>query len=102
MNARDIPEAIQWHEGMLLTPEHFQQMNLRTEMLVGYSLGCTPYLWGVRQFQWDANLLASGLFAVTALEALMPDGLVAILDEPGSLKLDLKPFVEQMKQAPVP
>jgi type VI secretion system protein ImpJ len=102
MNARDIPEAIQWHEGMLLTPEHFQQMNLRAEMLVGYSLACTPYLWGVRQFQWDSNLLASGLFAVTALEALMPDGLVAMLDEPGALKLDLKPFVEQMKQAPVP
>jgi type VI secretion system protein ImpJ len=102
MNAREIPESIEWHEGMLLTPEHFHQTTLRHEMLVAYGLACTPYLWGVRDFQWDANLLASGVVSVTALEALLPDGLVVALDEAGALRLDLKPYAEEMKQAPVP
>jgi len=43
MKAQDIPEAIQWHEGMLLTPEHFQQMNARLEMLGGYGMSCSSY-----------------------------------------------------------
>src|SRR5438477_9596247 len=29
MDAREIPESIQWHEGLLLTPQHFQQLSLR-------------------------------------------------------------------------
>lgn len=102
MKARDIPDAIQWHEGMLLTPDHFQQMNARQEMLVGYGLACFPYQWGVRRFDWDANLLASGLLSVTELEAVMPDGLVVTVQTSGDLQLDLKPCAEQMKQAPLP
>jgi type VI secretion system protein ImpJ len=102
MKARDIPNAIQWHEGMLLTPEHFQQMNARHEMLVGYGLSCAPYQWGVQRFDWDTNLLASGLLSVTELEAILPDGLVTTLESPGDLKLELKPYAEQMKQGPVP
>src|SRR5215469_18608130 len=102
MKAQDIPEAIQWHEGMLLVPEHFQQMNARLEMLAGYGLSCSPYQWGVRRFEYDANLLASGLVSVTELEAVLPDGLVVNIAEPGDLKLELKPCAEQMKQGPVP
>ena len=102
MKARDIPDAIEWHEGMLLTPDHFQQMNARQEMLAGYGLACAPYQWGVRRFEWDANLLAAGLLSVTELEAVMPDGLVVTVQTSGDLQLDLKPFAEQMKQAPLP
>lgn len=102
MKARDIPQAIEWHEGMLLTPEHFREMNTRQEMLVGYALSCAPYQWGVRRFEWDANLLASGIVSVTELEAILPDGLVASPAEPGDLQLELKPFAEQMKQTAVP
>ena len=36
MNAYEIPDAIQWHEGLLLTPQHFQQMSARHEALVQY------------------------------------------------------------------
>src|SRR5215475_2911150 len=102
MNAREIPESIEWHEGMLLTPEHFLQTALRHEMLVAYGLGSMPYIWGVRDLQFDSNLLASGVVSITALEALMPDGLVVAIDESGDLRLDLKPFAEEMKLAPVP
>jgi type VI secretion system protein ImpJ len=102
VKAREIPEAIEWHEGMLLAPEHFQQMNARQEMLVGYGLSCSPYQWGVRHLEWDANLLASGTLSVTELEAILPDGLIATVNEPGELQLPLKPYAEQMRSSPVP
>ena len=34
--ARDVPDAIKWHEGMMLAPQHFQQMALRGEQLLVY------------------------------------------------------------------
>jgi type VI secretion system protein ImpJ len=102
VKAQEIPEAIDWHEGMLLAPEHFQQMNARQEMLVGYGLSCSPYQWGVRHLEWDANLLASGTLSVTQLEAILPDGLIATVNEPGELELALKPYAEQMRSAAVP
>ncbi|HVA64451.1 MAG TPA: hypothetical protein VNF74_12055, partial [Terriglobales bacterium] len=35
---REIPEAIQWHEGMLLSPQHFQQQAARWEGLLQSAL----------------------------------------------------------------
>jgi type VI secretion system protein ImpJ len=31
---RPIPDLIQWHEGLLLTPQHFQQLSSRVEWLI--------------------------------------------------------------------
>ncbi|HEV7518390.1 MAG TPA: type VI secretion system baseplate subunit TssK, partial [Thermoanaerobaculia bacterium] len=77
MSARELPAAIQWHEGMLLAPQHFQQMALRQEDLLGYhAAALSPYHWGVRQMEHDASLLVAGTFRLTALEAVLPDGLV--------------------------
>ena len=43
--ASDIPEAIQWHEGMLLAPQHFQQLAWRQETLLHYAtLAASPFL----------------------------------------------------------
>src|SRR5262249_28543467 len=48
MSARDLPAAIQWYEGMLLAPQHFQQSSLRQEALLAYHLAAlSPYHWGV-------------------------------------------------------
>ena len=42
----DIPEAVQWHEGMLLAPQHFQLSARRGEALLGYALGAAaPFAW---------------------------------------------------------
>lgn len=99
----NIPEAIQWHEGMLLTPQHFQQLCLRQEALVQYSaLAIQPYFWGVRHFSFDQNLLLTGLLPVLQLEATLPDGLVVSHNVAGEneLQLDLKPSMEELKNRP--
>ena len=102
MNAHEIPDAIQWHEGLLLTPQHFQQMSLRHEALVQYSnLLISPFCWGVRRFKHHAISLPAGKLRVLELEAIMPDGLVAVhgLHGPARdnvLEIDLSAHAEQM------
>jgi type VI secretion system protein ImpJ len=75
---RVLPDAVLWHEGMLLAPQHFQQSALRGEELLHYRLHlASPFAWGVRRLQVDRRLLAEGTFRVTELEAVLPDGTVA-------------------------
>lgn len=72
-------EAIRWYDGLLLAPAHFQQLCLRHEELLAYQLrAAAPYAWGVRRAEIDCGMLAQGVFALTALEAIMPDGLLLI------------------------
>ena len=75
--ARDVPPAIQWHEGMLLAPQHFQWLSQRQESLLHYqSSNISPFHWGIRHLEVDTVKLVDGLFRVLELEAVMPDGLV--------------------------
>lgn len=104
MDAHEIPESIQWHEGLLLTPQHFQQMSLRQESLLQYVAGAiAPFGWGVRRFGWDAAALAGGVLRVIRLDAVMPDGLVVSYGARGGrelgedLSVDLSPHAERLK-----
>jgi type VI secretion system protein ImpJ len=77
VDSNGIPDAIQWHEGMLLGPQHLQQLSRRSESLVHYYLhSIAPFFWGVRRLEIDEGLLKTGIFRVIKLEAVMPDGLV--------------------------
>lgn len=89
---RGIPDLVQWHEGMLLAPQHFQQQSLRNEALLQYQLSsASPFFWGVRRLRIDPVALLSGLFRITTIEAILPDGLVIARDEsdPHPLELSL-------------
>ena len=75
--ARNVPPAIQWHEGMLLAPQHFQSLAQRSEALLQYhATSISPFHWGIRHLEVDTVKLVDGLFRVIELEALMPDGLI--------------------------
>lgn len=76
-DAREIPDSIQWHEGLLLTPQHFQQLALRQETLLQYNAAMiAPFYWGIRYLEIDEASLFSGLVQIKQVEAVMPDGLV--------------------------
>ncbi|MBC8462201.1 MAG: type VI secretion system baseplate subunit TssK [Deltaproteobacteria bacterium] len=99
--ANGIPEAIQWHEGMLLAPQHFQQLALRYEELLHYHMMMVaPFHWGVRHFKLDEALLISGTLRILELEAVMPDGLVVShgFHEDDGLEVNLTGYPEEMKQ----
>ncbi len=98
-----VPPAIQWHEGMLLTPQHFQQLSQRQEMLAGYlSRSASPHPWGVRTLRIDPALLVNGTFRVDLVEAVMPDGLALRHPLPGGrhLELDLTKSADLFKAGP--
>lgn len=104
-DARMIPEAVQWHEGMLLSPQHFQLTARRTETLAAYLLeAAVPFCWGVQRLQIDASMLLEAVFRVVALEAVLPDGLLVVYpasdDEP-RLELDLNASEIDAQKAPV-
>lgn len=89
IDGRDLPDAIQWHEGMLLAPQHFQQADLRGEGLLHYHVGvASPFHWGVRRLRIDSRSLASGIFQVQEIEAILPDGV--LVTDP--LQVDLNPM----------
>nr|MDQ5835345.1 type VI secretion system baseplate subunit TssK [Acidobacteriota bacterium] len=104
IDARDIPDSIQWHEGLLLTPQHFQQLSLRHEALLQYvASSIAPFNWGVRYVKIDPANLAAGTLRVLELEAVMPDGMVVSfgLRRGEELQIDLTQYAEQLKQRPL-
>jgi len=70
-----LPEPLRWSEGMLLSPQHFQQndrywheqLALRARML-------QPYGWGLWDLDLDTTTLGEGQIRVQRVEALLPDG----------------------------
>lgn len=104
-SARDIPEMIQWHEGMLLAPQHFQQMALRQEQFSLYHTQmASPFQWGLVRLNIDEAALVTGLFRVLELEAIMPDGLVVrcpVDDSDEQLDIDVKVVADIVGEAPV-
>ncbi len=91
---------IQWHEGMLLMPQHFQQADMRVEGLLTYYMSRVfPFFWGVSQLKIDEALLTAGTFRPLTLEAILPDGLLITAPSP-DLQINLQPFQAQLQTAP--
>jgi type VI secretion system protein ImpJ len=100
-----IPERIQWHEGMLLAPQHFQQIQARTDALTSWhALAAAPLAWGVRHLEIDPGLLANGLLRILALDAVMADGTAVWHDascaDHGTLELDLSERAQALELTP--
>jgi type VI secretion system protein ImpJ len=101
---RHIPEAVQWFEGMLLAPQHFQLADRRAEALQAYHLhAASPFHWGVRRLAFDSSLLLTGIFRITEMEAILPDGLVVVhpTEDAGPLEVNLQDKREALRNAPL-
>src|SRR5262245_39200548 len=99
---RSIPDLIQWHEGLLLTPQHFQQLSSRVESLIqALPTWYVPHYWGVRSFDYDATDFTAGILTVRHLDAVMPDGLhVTVGGDRQGLQLDLRPLAATFRHGP--
>ncbi|MCP4923627.1 MAG: type VI secretion system baseplate subunit TssK [bacterium] len=83
-------QGIQWHEGMLLLPQHFQQADLRQERLLHFHLShSAPYAWGVSRLEIDKVLLVEGMFRVLNTEGVFPDGLAFQLERSSGTPLEV-------------
>lgn len=95
-----IPE-IQWHEGMLLSPQHFQQMELRNQQILSYHLHrLSPFHWGIHHLKFDPVVLGAGIIRVLEVDAVMPDGLIVnkFGDAEPPLELDVTPHKDELSK----
>ena len=97
---------IQWHEGMLLAPQHFQQESARVDSLVGWQvLAASPFGWGVRKVRVDVGLLAGARLRILFAEGVFPDGTAfsysAENSDHGALEIDLNPLSTRMANGPI-
>ena len=100
-----VNSKVHWFEGMLLSPQHFQQAELRVENLINHLAQRTgSFNWGVIEFDFDRAALATNNFKVTSLHCVMPDGLVVQYQYDGmvgqgdeALELDLSTVASQEK-----
>ncbi len=98
MNEGFLPDAVQWSEGMLLSPQHFQQNDIHAQaMLHQRFTGAVPYGWGLRHLRIDPVRLADGIVCVHECDAVMPDGLPLVYratHAASSLAVDVKKHFE--------
>ena len=95
-----VPDEPLWHEGMLLAPQHLQQLALRSERHVGFRFAAAdPYAFGVIHLSIDTGALVSGLFRVDGLTAVMPDGLVVNVPQRDytALEFDLTAYADRLR-----
>ncbi|WP_169708782.1 type VI secretion system baseplate subunit TssK [Trinickia terrae] len=71
-----FPDPICWFEGMPLLPQHFQTQALHAAGHAALLAGAArPQYWGVLALEQEEAGLAQGLVRITALDAILSDGL---------------------------
>ena len=82
-----------WHQGLLLQPHHFQQLDLYYQsLLTPYHRFLQPHLWGVGSMQIQESALGNRSFSLTEGEFLFPDGTHILL--PGNAVVEPRSFDE--------
>ena len=66
---------VQWHEGMLLSPHHFQQSDNNIQQLFStFALSNSAFCYGVHELKIDTSALASGVIRVMKVRGIFQDG----------------------------
>ncbi len=74
---QQISQPVHWFEGMLLSPQHFQQNNQCFEQLMFHQLRrVAPYFYGVIELSIDKDALANNKLLIQKIHAVMTDGTV--------------------------
>ncbi len=75
MNARVVPAAVEWRNGMVLEPAHFLQSDARAASLAHMAaLAAEPWPWGFVRVAVDQTALASAQLRVDC-EGIFPNGI---------------------------
>ena len=83
----EMKSFVQWHEGMLLSPHHFQQLNSHIQHLLStFSTTSSAFNFGIYDLKIDTSALASGVIRVLSARGIFQDGFSfdfdAIHDQP--------------------
>lgn len=103
----EVPHAIEWHEGLLLAPQHFQHVDRRHAALIAnHVLSASAFGWGVGQWEFDEALLAAGILRLTRLTAILPDGMqvnyMADARDAQIVQIELGDYAEAFERGELP
>ena len=97
-----LPNPIRWTQGMLLSPQHFQQFGARYEALAQLlPTFCARFAWGVIDHSISDLKFTEGTLVVEKLSGFTPDGLYIEVPEGYPIQVDLQPFAEASQRNPV-
>lgn len=67
--------GVVWQEGMLLSPQHFQQAERSQHQRLAQRFGFTQtFGWGIRAIDFDEQALVHGRLSLTRAAGVFPDG----------------------------
>ncbi len=98
----DVVPAIQWHEGMLLSSHHLQQVDLRAHQIMAERLQhVLPFNYGVTSVSKDEVAFGQGFLKIVDLSGILPDGEIIDynISDPNDLPitLNLNDIKEQLE-----
>ncbi len=86
-----MPYRVLWHEGMLLSPQHFQIADRHVEAMFGQMVrALIPDHFGVLAVEFDTLMLAEGNLALARLECILPDGTPVAIADPNHLPVPVR------------
>lgn len=72
---------VQWHEGMLLSPQHFQQSDNNIQHLFSlFSGSCSTFFYGIHDVKIDTSSLSAGVIRILKVRGIFQDGLSFCFD----------------------
>lgn len=74
---QELVEPLQWSEGMMLSPQHFQQNDIYWHQMLWHQMAqLQPYYWGLVDIDVETDEIKKGKLSIKGLQCVMPDGLV--------------------------
>lgn len=96
MAAQHSPHQVHWHEGMFLSPQHFQQADRAHQVHLAQVLrAVSGFAYGVQHLEIDAQALAAGDIALLSGDGIFPDGTPFCFVDPNELPLS-RPIAEHL------
>ena len=103
-NIPNLPLSVLWHEGMLMSPQHFQMNDKYVMKLANFrSFAVNQLAWGVVDFSIDEIALMSGSLVLKGCKVIFHDGTCFDLgaDSGLDLSLNLNDYLQALESGPV-
>ncbi len=94
-----LQDPIDWHEGMLLEPQHLQHFETRISQSLRLALELQqPFPWGFFNLEVDESKLAGGILCIEKIQALFKNGLFIDWDKKYT---KIEPLTFDLRNLPV-
>lgn len=90
-NADNFFNKMLWHEGLLMSPQHFQMTDFLLQNAINYvSSKINPYIYGIGKINIDLASLTAGTFRILSADGMFQDGLIFSYDSSYDAPLEKK------------